>query len=139
MNHDYEQTEFSKSVLAGVFAGIAATILSMVFNAYFRAMIEFSLSEIINVSTIIFISILATTLSGIMFYLLHHYLKKGTVIFQLLSVVFTAILIVGVMYIQRSSDPMVSNKFRELLIGIIGITSLCTIFLVPFLFRHDYL
>ena len=54
MNYDYEQTEFSKSLLAGVFTGITATTLSLLFNAFFRRFIGFSLSDIINVSTIIF-------------------------------------------------------------------------------------
>jgi len=138
MNHDYEQTEFSRSLLAGVFAGITATILSLVFNIYFRGIKHFTLSEIINVSTIIFILILLVSIAGMIFYLFHHYLKQGTVIFQVAAFIVTALLILGAMQVQRSIDPVLSTDFRELLLGIISITGLCTVFIIPFLFKHDY-
>ena len=139
MNYNSEQTELSKSVLSGLFTGITATTLSLIFNAYFRRMNNFSLSAIINVSTIIFILILVVTISGFIFYLFHHYLKKGTLIFKLGSIVFTLLLIAGAMHIQRSSDPIISKGFRELLLGIICITGVCTAFIIPFMFKHDYL
>ena len=139
MNQDYEQTELSKSVLAGLFAGITATTLSLIFNVCFRRINGFSLSAIINVSTIIFSLILVVTISGVIFYFFHHYFKNGMLIFKLGSIVFTLLLIAGAMHIQRSSDPSISKGFRELLLGIISITEVCTIFIIPFLFKHDYI
>ncbi len=139
MNHDYEQTEFSKSLLAGVFAGITATVLSLVFNAFFRRIIGFNLSDIINVSTLIFALILIVTTAGIIFYFFHHYIKKGTFVFQIASVIITLLLIASTMQIQRSANPGLSIEFRELLWGIISITGVCTVFIIPFLFKHDYI
>ncbi len=139
MNYDYEQTEFSKSLLAGTFAGIMATTLSLLFNAFFRGIIGFSLSDIINVSTIIFALMIVVTIAGIIFYFFHHYIKKGTVVFQIAAVIITLLLIAGTMQIQRSANPGLSSEFRELLWGIIGITGICTAFFIPFLFKHDYL
>ena len=139
MNHDYEQTEFSKSLLAGVFAGIIATVVSLVFNIYFRGVTEFSLSEIINVTTIIFILTLLVTIAGLIFYLFHHYLKQGTIIFQAVAIVVTLLLVAACMQVQRSSDPVLAKDFRELLLGIICITGVCTVFVIPFLYKHDYI
>lgn len=139
MNHDYEQTEFSKSLLAGVFAGITATVLSLVFNAFFRRIIGFNLSDIINVSTLIFVLILIVTTAGIIFYFFHHYIKKGTFVFQIAAVIITLLLIASTMQIQRSANPGLSIEFRELLWGIISITGVCTVFIIPFLFKHDYI
>lgn len=139
MNHDYEQTEFSKSLLAGVFAGITATVLSLVFNAFFRRIIGFNLSDIINVSTLIFALILIVTTAGIIFYFFHHYIKKGTFVFQIAAVIITLLLIASTMQIQRSANPGLSIEFRELLWGIISITGVCTVFIIPFLFKHDYI
>ena len=139
MNHDYEQTEFSKSLLAGVFAGITATVLSLVFNAFFRRILGFNLSDIINVSTLIFALILIVTTAGIIFYFFHHYIKKGTFVFQIASVIITLLLIASTMQIQRSANPGLSIEFRELLWGIISITGVCTVFIIPFLFKHDYI
>jgi hypothetical protein len=138
MNRDYEQTEFSKSVLAGVFAGIIATVLGLIYNAYFREINGFSLSEIINVSSIIFSLVLLVTIAGLIFYVFHHYLKRGTIVFQFVSVIVTALLIAGAMQLDRSGDPLIAKAFRQLLAGIIGITGLCTVFFIPFLFKTDY-
>ena len=139
MNHDYEQTEFSKSLLAGVFAGITATVLSLVFNAFFRRILGFNLSDIINVSTLIFALILIVTTAGIIFYFFHHYIKKGAFVFQIAAVIITLLLIASTMQIQRSANPGLSIEFRELLWGIISITGVCTVFIIPFLFKHDYI
>jgi len=139
MNYDYEQTEFSKSLLAGVFAGISATILSLLYNAFFRGIIGFNLSDIINVSTIIFALMTVVTIAGVIFYFFHHYLRRGTLVFQLASVLITVLLIVGSMQIQRSDNPVLSEEFRELLWGIIGITGICTVFIIPFLYKNDYI
>jgi hypothetical protein len=138
MNHDYEHTEFSKSLLAGVFAGITAIVLSLLFNAFFRGTIGFHLSALINVSTIIFALLIVVTLAGVGFYFFQHYLKNGGIVYQILSVVFTVLLLLGTSYVQRSPDPALAIEFRELLYGIIVITGLCVVFVIPFLFKHDY-
>ncbi|MEO8771283.1 MAG: hypothetical protein ABI402_14405 [Ferruginibacter sp.] len=137
-NHNYEQTEFSKALLAGLFAGITATFLSLLYNSYFRLWTGFPLSEMINVSTIIFALVLIVTISGLVFYLFHHYLKKGTVLYQLASLILTAVLILVSLQVQRSSDPVLSMEFRELLLGVISITGICCVFIIPFLFKNDY-
>jgi hypothetical protein len=138
MNHDYEQTEFSKSLLAGLFAGIAATFFSLLYNSYFRLYTGFPLSEMVNVSTIIFALVLIVTVAGLIFYLFHHYFKKGTIIYQMAGTVITGLLIAGAMQVQRSSDSILANEFRELLLGVITITGVCTVLVVPFLFKRDY-
>ena len=137
-NHNYEQTEFSKSLLAGVFAGITATFLSLLFNSYFRLWTGFPFSEMINVSTIIFALVLLVTISGLVFYLFHHYLKKGTIIYQVASLALTVLLAAWVMEVQRSNDPLLAKEFRELLLGIVAITGICSVFMVPFLFKRNY-
>lgn len=137
MNFEYEQTEFSKSLLAGLFAGITATVLCLLFNAIIRYSIGFHLSEMINVSTIIFAMLILATLAGIVYYFFHHYIKKGGLLFQVLSVVLTALMVIGTQSVQRSSIPSLTIEFRELLTGIIIITALCVVFIIPYLYKHD--
>ena len=139
MDYDYKTTEFSRSLMAGVFAGITACTLALIFNAFFRRYINFSLSAIINVSTIIFISILVVTIAGVVFYMFHHYLKQGTLIFRLAATLFTVLLIAGATQVQRSIDPVLSLDFKELLIGIICIVGLCTVVMIPMLYRRNLL
>lgn len=138
MNYDYDQTEFSKSLLAGLFAGISATVLCLLFNAFTRYAIGFHLSEMINVSTIIFAMLILATLAGIIFYFFQHYIKNGRYVFQGVSIVLTALMVIGTQSIQRSAIPSLTIEFRELLTGIIIITALCVVFIIPFLYKHDY-
>jgi drug/metabolite transporter (DMT)-like permease len=138
MNRDYEQTEFSKALLAGVFAGIAATVLSLIYNIVFRGVTGFPLSLLINVSTVIFCLLVVVTVAGLIFYLFHHYLKRGAMFFQIAAVLVTVLLVLGTMQVQRSNDLVLAREFRELLLGIVLITGVCTVFVIPFLFNHDY-
>jgi hypothetical protein len=138
MDHNYEHTEFSKSILAGVFAGIASVVLCLIYNTAFRNASGFPLSEMINVSTIIFALLLVVTLAGYIFYLLHHYFKRGTLIFQLGAVVVTALLMAGSMQVDRSNNLLFTKQFHELLAGIVLITGLSIVFIIPYLFRNDY-
>ena len=137
MNHDYESTEFSKSLLAGLFAGIAATVVNLLYNFYIRRATGFSLSEIINVSTIIFISILLMTVAGLFFYLFHHYLKNGTLIYKIISVLFTLLGVYFSMTVQRSQNPLVSTEFRELLLGVVIISGVFSSFIIPYLYSSN--
>lgn len=138
MNYDTEQTEFTKSLLAGVFAGITATVLSLVFNIFFRGYTGFYLSEFINVTTVIFAVLLLCSLAGFIFYFFHHFLKKGTALFQLTSFIITILLILGGLQVQRAADAVTSQEFRELLTGIIVITGICICGGIPFLYKHNY-
>jgi len=139
MNYDYEHDEFTKCILAGVFAGITATVLSLIYNSFFRGTTGFFLSTIINVSTVIFALLIVVTLAGYIFYVLHHNFKKGTLVFQVASAIVTFLLLAGVQYVQRSQDITDTLQFRQLLYGIISITGLCVILFIPFLYKHDYI
>ncbi len=139
MNYDMHHTEFTKSLLAGVFAGIAATVISLLFNTFFRGYTGFFLSELINVSTVIFTLLVLGTIAGPVFYFFHHYFKAGTILFQIAAIIVTAILIIGGLQVQRSADPVASKEFRELLTGVTVITGLCISFGIPFLYKHDYI
>ncbi|HVX28632.1 MAG TPA: hypothetical protein VHB70_19940 [Parafilimonas sp.] len=136
MDYNYEQTDFSKSILAGLFAGITATCVNLIFNAIYRNMTSFSPSLIINVSSIIIMSCLILTLAGILFYFFKHYLKSGGTIFR---IVFGALTIVAAYYsmqVQRSSSVIISKEFDGLLTGIVLILGAFMVFGIPYLFKH---
>jgi hypothetical protein len=137
MNYDYEHTEFSKAVLSGLFAGIIATFTNLIFNFAFRGITQFNPSSIINVSSIIIISVLLVTVAGVIFYLFHHYLKNGNILFRAFFIVLTAIAVYYAMQVQRSNDATVSKQFQELLAGVIIILGGFIIFYVPYLFNHE--
>lgn len=137
MNYDYKQTEFSKSVLAGLFAGILATCANLVFNFFFRAITQFNPSSLINVSSIIIISVLILTIAGIIFYLFNHYLKGGNILFRLFFLTLSIIAIYYSMHVQRSDDVLVTKQFDELLTGIVIISGIFIVFYIPYLFNNE--
>ncbi len=137
MNYDYKQTEFSKSVLSGLFAGIFATFANLIYNFIFRDITQFNPSAIINVSSIIIISVLLVTIAGVIFYLFHHYIKGGGILFRVFFVVLTAIAVYYAMQVQRSSDALVTKQFQELLAGVLIILGGFIVFYVPYLFDHE--
>lgn len=139
MSQPFDEVEFKKCLMAGLFSGIAATVLSMIFNLAFRNYTGFTLSMVINVNTIIFILGITITFSGMIFYYFHHHLKRGTIVFRVFAFVITVVLIFVSQYIVHANDPEQARLFRQLLIGIVTIMGLCIIFLLPFLYRKDVL
>lgn len=135
----YDGPEFEKSILSGVFAGIAGVILCMVFNGYFKYATGLSLSLIVNAATIIFGFILMLTVSGFIFYFFHHNFSQGMLLFIILTALITAGLFLCVPHVQRVSDPIVAKQFRELLFGIVAIYGVCNVVGVPYFYKANYI
>jgi hypothetical protein len=139
MNYDYKQTPLSQAVFAGLFVGILATLINLAYNYAFRGITNFSLSTIVNVSSLIFGSVLLPVVAGVIFYFINLITKKGSsVIFTLLFGVLTVIVIVKALSIQRSPNPQESIEFRWLFAGVMLTIGGLTTFLVPYLYRKNY-
>ncbi|QEC66364.1 hypothetical protein FRZ67_03245 [Panacibacter ginsenosidivorans] len=137
MNYDYQQTDFSKALMAGLFAGIVATLANLGYDFFYRDITGFQLSQIINVASIIIASTLLLTIAGIGFYFFKHNIKKGGIIYRLIFFVLTFLCVYLSVHVQRSTDPIVSNEFRGLLTGIVIILGGLAVFFIPYLFDHD--
>lgn len=137
MNYDYQQTEFSKAILAGLFAGIIATLLNLGYDFFYRDITGFQLSQIINVPSIIIASTLLLTIAGLFFYFFHHYLKHGGIVYRIIFLLLTLFCAYLSMHVQRSSDPVVSNNFKWLLFGVVVILGSLVVFYIPYLFDND--
>ena len=139
MSQPFDEVEFKRCLVAGIFAGIAATVLSMIFNLAFRNYTGFTLSMVINVNSIIFILGMTITLSGIIFYYFHHHLKYGTLVFRVFAFIITMVLIFVSQYIVHNEDPEQARLFRQLLMGIVVIMGGCIMLLLPLLYKKDVL
>jgi len=137
MNYDYEQTAFSKAILSGLFAGIFATLVNLVYNFIFRGITQFNPSAIINVSSIIIVSVLVVTIAGILFYFFNHHIKGGGIIFRIFFFMLTVLAVYYSMQAPRSSDALVTKQFDELLAGIVIILGASIVFYIPYLFDHE--
>ncbi len=135
MNHDYEETPFSKSVLSGVFAGILATLVILIYNFIYRGSTAFPLSEIINVSTVIFSSLIILTIVGVIFYFFIHYMKAGQLVYIILFSIITLLAAYGSMHVARSTNQLLNNEFHQLLLGTVLILGLCAVAGIPLFYK----
>ena len=139
MNYDYPQTRLSKTLLTGVFAGIIATLINLAYDFFFRYYAKLYPSEFINVSSIIFGSMLLCTIAGIIYFMLSKFIKHGDILYIVLFCALTVISFIASMHVQRSANADVSEAFRGLLLGTVAVTGLLVTFLIPYLTKHDVL
>lgn len=137
-NYEYRQSDLSRAVLAGLFAGIIGTFANLVFTAIYRGIAKFYSFTVLDVGTIIFGSTLLLIACGVTFYFFAHYLNKksGLNLYRLVVFIITAALITTVLYV-RFSGQTVPGEFKAMLIGTQVIIGGLAFFLIPYLFRHD--
>lgn len=139
MNYDYPQSDLSRSVLGGLFAGIIAAFANLVFVYIYRRATEFYDFNVIDVTVISFGSILLSIACGVVFYFFAHNLKKGIPLYRILVFCITvAIIYLGLVF-RRSIVGAIPMEFRMLVIGTQTIIGGLAAFLIPYLFRHDKL
>ena len=140
MKYDYpDQSFLSKTILAGVFAGIAGTLFNLGYDFMFRSFTHFAPAQIINVATIIFASMLFFTVAGLIYFFLSKFLKKGEILYMVLFAVATYWCSTMSMHTNRSADPLVTANFRLLLLGIVLISGALATLFIPYLMKHQTL
>lgn len=136
MDYDYEQTAFSKCLMAGLATGIIIIPINLLYNFIYRNITSFTLSWVINITSTIFASFIICVIAGLLFYFIVPYLKKSKNLYSLLFIILTIVVIFLGLSFQRSNDPVVSSQFRGLYLGDVIITGIATAFFIPWLARH---
>lgn len=137
MKYDYPQTDLSRSVLGGLFAGIIAAFANLVFVFIYRAVAEFHEFNSVDVTVIVFGSLLLCIACGIIFYWFIHYLKQGMMIYRLAVLAVTVAIIYLGIALRSSVVGQVPVDFRVIVIGTQVIIGGLALVLIPYLFRHD--
>ncbi|MDR3713179.1 MAG: hypothetical protein P4L51_10220 [Puia sp.] len=136
MHTDEQIYPFGKTLLTGVFAGIVATVICLFYNILYRDATGFTLSEIINVSSLIFGVNIVFLVIGLIYSVLQRFFKMSTLIFVTVFVLITLFCLWQAAGVHRSADYEVSEQFRGLLSGVIVIMGICSALLMPFLFHY---
>lgn len=126
---------FSGTLLTGVFAGFAGTIICLAFNIIYRDDTGFLPSAIINVSSLIFAVNILFVLIGLVYFVCIRYLPKGDVAFEGIFILLTVLCLLGAAGVHRSDNPVVNHEFRGLLSGVIIILGLCSV-AMPVLYHN---
>lgn len=136
MNYDFKQTLLSRCMLSGLLAGLAAVITNFIFNYIFRVATGYDLSEVINVVSIIFSSIIVTLVAGVLYFLFIK-MKNGGIIFTVVLLLLTALGMYAAFQTQRSNIATDQHDFKLLFAGIILIDGLYATFIVPYFISHQ--
>lgn len=126
----------SKAILTGLFAGIIATIICMIYNIEYRQHSRFPLSDIINVSSLIFVVNLIFLLIGVVYYGFLRAGKKGDLGFMVVFVLLTVFLAWRSVNVHRSDDPVLNMEFHHLLLPIVIILGVFASFGIPLLYHN---
>jgi len=134
MDQTEYQTDFSKALLTGLFMGIAATLICLVFALIYRSTTGYE-QYIINFPSIIFGGTILLTVTGIFYFWCRKYIKKGNIVFIAAFILLTAFCILKVQEIKHSGIGLNSDLFKNFLSGIIIILCFSAL-LIPLLFSN---
>jgi len=139
MNYDYTQSDLSRSVLGGLFSGIIATVLNMIFVYGYRFISGFEDFQGFDLTVIVFGTLLLSLACGVVFYFFVHYLKRGITTYRIAVLLITILIIVFGLTLRQSIAGEVPLDFRIIVIITQVIIGGLAAFLIPYLFRHDSL
>ncbi|MBS1653475.1 MAG: hypothetical protein JSU05_01420 [Bacteroidetes bacterium] len=137
MEKDHFHSSFQRSLMAGLFAGLVATTLSLFYNVLFREITHFPLIPFVNVSTIIFVVVFPPLLAGILFHLMNLFLPNAKTWFILLIGLLTFLGVWASLHVQRSDNPDWNTEFSWLLGGIVIISGLFSVLFIPWLAQKE--
>jgi hypothetical protein len=134
MDSDYS-SPLSKAVLTSLFAGIAATLLCIVYDIAFRNNTDFVMSEIINVSSLIFLINLAFLVIGFIYHLFLRMAKGEMIYIGFILLIFVVFSFMA-NNVHRSDVPLLNTEFHQLLVPIVVIMGLVASLGIPLLFHN---
>jgi hypothetical protein len=127
--------DFSGTLLTGVFAGFAGTIICLVFNIIYRDETGFLPSAIINVSSLIFAVNILFVFIGLAYFACLRYFPKGDIAFEVIFVALTLFCLLETSGVHRSDNAVVNHAFKGLLSGVIIILGICCV-AMPVMFHN---
>ena len=128
-------TPFSKVILTAVFAGIITTLICLGYDVAFREKTGFTLSELINVSSLIFMVNLIFLFFGLIYYWFLRAFKRGDIVYIVVLGIVTAFTAMKSIIVHRSDDPLLNSEFRQLLMALVIIIGVAGALGIPGLFH----
>jgi len=136
MEKDFQKSIFYRSYMTCVFVGLIGTVLCMMYDLFFTEVLQFPLSAIINVATLIFAVNIVFLVIGALYYGAVKFSKAGETVFIVLFLLLTVFFVWKMQGVHRTDNPAVNVQFRYLSSGIIIILGLLTAIGIPFLFHN---
>ncbi|NCI45269.1 hypothetical protein [Sediminibacterium soli] len=133
----YHYNISARGILGGLFVGIGATVINLIFDFVYRKITGYEFAEFININTIIFFTIPTLVLGGIVYSLILQFIKPGLVVYIGLCLVLTAVVAFIPLgpYMLPTGEPMPESA-RGLTLGVELITGLMGAFAIPYFAEH---
>jgi hypothetical protein len=109
---------FGKAFLTALFTGILATMVCFVFEIWYRLATLYGPSDLINVSSIIFIVNLLLLVAGVTYSAFKTWFKKGDLMYFIFFLLLMIFCIWKIVFIHRFTDLKLNREFIQLLGGI---------------------
>ena len=135
MEQDFDKGTFYRTMMTGVFVGFFATLIILLCVLGFTRYFDYPLSDIINVSSVIFAVNLIFLLVGLLYYGFTKSSRKGEIAYSIFFLLLTAFLVWKVSGVHRTGDQLVNHEFKELLSGIIIILGVLAAVAIPLLYH----
>jgi hypothetical protein len=130
-----QRSIFYNAMMTGLFIGIIDTLICLAYNIFYRSYTGYFPSELINVSSLIFLVNILLLVVGLVYYTFLKFFKKGDVPFEILILAATAFLTWQSVDVHRFDDSRLNNGFHGLLGGIVlilGLSAAC----IPLLYHN---
>ncbi len=139
MDNEIKTAWIYKPLIAAVLAGYIGTILNLIYDVVFRDSAGFLLSGFISVSSIIFATMLIVLVAGAIYAILGRFMRRPTIIFEVVFVIITVLCAWGTFHIHRTDDAHQNLQFQELLAGLVVISGASIVIGIPLLMKKDSL
>lgn len=132
MNSYEQRSLMSKSLMTGLFGGLISTIFSLFYNIIYRFSTGYPVSDIINVSSIIFVINLIFLVIGLFYFFVNKVSGSGKTIYLAVMIILIIIIFWLIAGSQTSDNPRYAHEFKGLLSGIVTGMSIMAL-LIPVL------
>jgi len=137
MNSYDQHTSLSKSLMTGLFGGLVSTIICLFYNIIFRFSTNYPLSDIVNVSSIIFVINLIFLVIGLFYFFTNKISTSGKAIYLVAMILLIIIVLWLIAGSQRSENPRYAHDFKGLMSGIVIVMSINAL-LIPVLINKKW-
>lgn len=143
MHEQFKEYEFNypayplltKGIFAGAFTGIIIAVANLGYDFIYRGITHYSPSEIINVSSLIFGSLLAMTFLAVIYLFLANVTKSAGTIFRILILLLTIAALALV--VSTNQDQAMFDGMKGLLVGLIAISGFIGgVLLIPYFAKN---
>jgi FlaA1/EpsC-like NDP-sugar epimerase len=125
----------SRSILAGVFTGIIATIAAIIYNVLYRSLTNYFSTQIVNFFSTVVSTIVVIMIISLAFYFVTKDAEKRSNVFSF-SLIALAVLAMAAVLFSAASGGFVFGGDKGLIAGHIFIGAMLAAFLIPYFYRH---